>query len=157
SKTFGNKEWTPNTSNVKSAFASSVFANGTTQPTAQQPKPTIPTLYDILGIKEQDPETSMLRHSRENHTLRYPYHHQPPADRSMSNSPVSRVCYASEFPSYFEETKESKVETPESTAKNYIDLMQQEAEDLDMSGPLGNTSSADLVSNAALNGSIEYL
>ncbi|KAJ2652775.1 hypothetical protein IWW40_000888 [Coemansia sp. RSA 1250] len=157
-KTFGNKEWTPNTASAKSAFASSVFANGTTQSAAQQSKSPIPTLYDILGIEEQDPETSMLKYNRQNHTMRYPCHRQQPADRSMSNSPVSRVCYASEFPSYFEETKELALAAPEkATTKNYIDLMRQEAEDLEMSGPLGNTSSADLVSNAALNGSIEYL
>ncbi|KAJ2536136.1 hypothetical protein IWW43_001096 [Coemansia sp. RSA 1935] len=97
-RTFGNKEWKPNATTA-----------------ASEP---VQTIYDILGISEQNPQTSIEKHRREAHPKRNIV--QQNEVREASNSPVSRVCYADEFPSYFgaheeQESEEwqSVVEKPE--------------------------------------------
>ncbi|KAJ2503228.1 hypothetical protein GGH96_000480 [Coemansia sp. RSA 1972] len=87
-RTFGNKEWTPNA------------PTATSEP--------VQTIYDILGISEQNPEASIDKHRREAHPKRNIV--QQNEVRAASNSPVSHVCYAEEFPSYFGEHEEQESE-----------------------------------------------
>ncbi|KAJ2156235.1 hypothetical protein GGF46_005328 [Coemansia sp. RSA 552] len=79
-RTFGNLEWTPPAPAPAQAPTS----------TAESAK----TIYDILGIPEEKPVLPPPRSIRQRR--RSPV----PVDRTESNSPVSRVCYASEFPEY---------------------------------------------------------
>ncbi|KAJ2532556.1 hypothetical protein GGH20_001077 [Coemansia sp. RSA 1937] len=114
---FGNKEWTP--AAAAKPTPDRTFGNKEWKPNATTAAPEpIQTIYDILGISEQNPQTSIEKHRREAHPKRNIV--QQNEVREASNSPVSRVCYAEEFPSYFgaheeQESEEwqSVVEKPE--------------------------------------------
>ncbi|KAJ1854980.1 hypothetical protein GGH12_001122 [Coemansia sp. RSA 1822] len=108
-RTFGNKEWTPSASKqtAKPTFGNKAWMPNATL-TASEP---VQTIYDILGISEQNPEVSIEKHRREAHPKRNVV--QQNEVREASNSPVSRVCYAEEFPSYFAAPEEQESVEPD--------------------------------------------
>ncbi|KAJ2738990.1 hypothetical protein H4R23_000773 [Coemansia sp. Cherry 401B] len=106
-KPLGNIQWTPGASAKPQSFGSafqttnrSAFASTASQLAAAKPttfankewapsSTHIPTLYDILGIAEPDPNAAAAKYSRQHHSIRNPVARSP--SNSVSETKVDPV------------------------------------------------------------------